>query len=43
LQLTYCVFGIARPSELPASKFGEALQLACKPPRAWLGSKAAVA
>jgi hypothetical protein len=34
-------FGIARPSELAASKFGEALQLAGTPLRMWPASKAA--
>lgn len=34
-------FGIARPSELPASQFVEALQLANKPLRTWPVSKAA--
>jgi hypothetical protein len=28
-------FGVARPSELPAARFDEALDVAGKPPRAW--------
>ncbi len=33
-------FGIARPSELAAGKFGEALQLAGKPVREWAAARA---
>jgi hypothetical protein len=36
-------FKIVKPSELPAGKFAEALQLATMPTQAWAGTKAAVA